>query len=63
MTTPERFPYRLTWNDLADLYDQHNPGGRRARTLHFGQVARWVEAHPELVGYDAAGDFFYKLPA
>ncbi len=33
---------RLTWDDLANLYDKANPG-RRARTLPMATVAEWAE--------------------
>jgi hypothetical protein len=49
----------LTWNDLANLYDQHH-GGRKARTLRMETVSDWAENRPDLFVITEDGSFALK---
>lgn len=45
---------RLTYDDLADLYDEAHPGGRPARTHSMGSIVRWAEKQDGFA-YDGEG--------
>lgn len=47
----------LTWDDLANLYDQHN-SGRRARTLPMETVWDWAESRTDLFKVNEEGNIF-----
>jgi hypothetical protein len=39
----------MTWDELANLYDLNNIGGKRARQSPNGTLIEWAAKHPELV--------------
>lgn len=56
---PKLLGPRLTWDDLAELYDRNNIG-RRARTLPMDTVYEWFEDHPEKFQIDKEG-YMYQI--
>lgn len=51
---------KLTWNQLADLYDEKNNSGRKARTLKMNTVFAWAERQKELFTVDSEGYIYLK---
>jgi hypothetical protein len=49
---------RLTWEELANLYDKEH-SGRKARTLPMDTVLAWAERHPDKFFFDEEG-YLYR---
>ena len=48
----EKESQRLTFDDLANLYDKAHRGGRPARTKPIHLVMQWAEGQPNKFFYD-----------
>jgi hypothetical protein len=55
--TTETMGAPLTWDDLANLFDQRHSVSK-ARTLPMDMVAKWAESQPDIVV--GADDSFYR---
>ena len=53
---------KLTWEDLADIYDKYNQG-RKARTLPMDKVFEWSEKRTDLFALDSEGYIYKKAGA
>jgi len=50
-------PKPLTWNDLANLYDERT-NNRKARTLPMETVLLWVETQADILYNDELDEFY-----
>lgn len=49
----------ILWGELARLYDEAHPGGRRARTLPPDVVFYWAEKQTDKFRVDAEGNLYH----
>jgi len=50
-------PKPLTWNDLANLYDERT-NNRKAKTLPMETVLLWVETQADILYNDELDEFY-----